>query len=99
MRERTRTLHIEYRKSLTRSDLSVIGVAARAIEAGDALQDIVMWLRQIYFCRSGLGRRRRERCERDQQQDQGRTQRMHGGLLFTYSSSLLGGLCTELRIL
>src|ERR1700720_1316370 len=99
MRKRTWTVHIENGKSLARRDLPVIGIATGAIEAGDALEDVVLWLGQINFCRGGLRERRWEHSEQDQQQDKNWTERVHHGLLFIYLSDLLGGFCTEVRIL
>ena len=69
MGKRSWTVQIENRESLARGDLPVIGVAARAIEAGDALKHVVLRLGQIHSC--GLCKGTWKNNVKDQQQDKG----------------------------
>jgi hypothetical protein len=54
VREGGRAVDVENREGLTGAYFTVVGVASGTIEAGDALEDIILGLREICFGGCGL---------------------------------------------
>src|ERR1700722_1629884 len=93
VRERGGAIDVQNREGLTDGYIAVVGVASGTIEAGDALEDIILGLREIYVAGCGLRGGSWQNCVGDEQREKSQTERGHRVLLLALFCDLLGGLC------